>query len=187
MDETYSLDSTDLRLIDVLQDEGRITNQELARVTEERRFASIAAQIKTVELQLSKLALEERQVAAPLDGLIVQVYRHEGEWVQPGEKVVRMVRIDRLRVEAFVDLHTNLATLEHAAAMLHIELPDESTQRFEGEIVFVNPEADPVNGQIRVWAEIDNRDQLLRPGQRGRLTIQPKSTRDAPRQAQASP
>ena len=31
MDETYSLDSTDLRLIDVLQDEGRITNQELAQ------------------------------------------------------------------------------------------------------------------------------------------------------------
>lgn len=31
MNEQYSLDSTDLRLIDVLQEDGRITNQDLAR------------------------------------------------------------------------------------------------------------------------------------------------------------
>lgn len=31
MDETYSIDATDLRLIDVLQDNGRITNQDLAQ------------------------------------------------------------------------------------------------------------------------------------------------------------
>jgi hypothetical protein len=31
----------------------------------------------------------------------------------------------------------------------------------------------PVNGQFRVWAEIENRDQLLRPGVQGSMTILP--------------
>jgi hypothetical protein len=29
----------------------------------------------------------------------------------------------------------------------------------------------PVNGQVRVWAEIENRDLLLRPGLHGKLVI----------------
>ena len=44
-------------------------------------------------------------------------------------------------------------------------------ERFTGQVVFVHPEVDPVNGQIRVWAEIVNRDALLFPGDRGLLTF----------------
>ena len=44
---------------------------------------------------------------------------------------------------------------------------------FEAKIGFVSPEVDPVSHQVRVWAEIDNADGLLRPGQQGRLEILP--------------
>jgi hypothetical protein len=30
---------------------------------------------------------------------------------------------------------------------------------------------DPITGQVRVWAEIDNRDGQLRPGQPVKMTI----------------
>ena len=40
-----------------------------------------------------------------------------------------------------------------------------------GKIVFVSPEIDPVNGQVRVWAEIDNTDFKLRPGLHGSMVI----------------
>ena len=159
---------------DRLRLESEKATNELARLGEERRFAAITSQTKVVELQLSRLALEERQILAPLDGIVVQLHRREGEWVHLGEKVVRVVRIDRLRVEAYVNLHSGLASLEKAPAILEVEFTDSPTQEFSGAVVFVNPEADPVNGQIRIWAEIENRGRLLRPGQRGRLKVFPK-------------
>ena len=154
--------------------EAEKANHELARLLDEQQFAVITSQTKTVELELAQLALEERAIVSPLDGIVVQLHRREGEWVHPGDKVIRVVRIDRLRVEAYVNLHSKLTALENAAVMLQVEFPDAPVQEFSGELVFVHPEADPVNGQIRVWAEIDNRDRLLRPGQRGRLKIFPR-------------
>ena len=85
--------------------------------------------------------------------------------------MIRVVRIDRLRVEAFINLQTGLTLLENSPVVFEVAFPDAPVQEFAGEIVFLNPEADPVNGQIRVWAEIENRDRMLRPGQRGRLKV----------------
>lgn len=150
------------------------TTNEVVKLTEEKRFAVLTSQTKAVELQLAKLALEERQLLSPLDGIVVQLHRREGEWVNQGEKVIRIVRIDRLRVEAYVNLHSALSTIEKAPASLEVEFPDSPPQQFSGEVVFMHPEADPVNGQIRIWAEIENRGRLLRPGQRGRLKVFPK-------------
>ena len=43
--------------------------------------------------------------------------------------------------------------------------------KYSGEIVFATPEVNPVTGQIRVWAEADNIDGLLRPGVKGCLRV----------------
>ncbi len=53
---------------------------------------------------------------------------------------------------------------------LTVRLGDEQME-YSGRIVLVSPEVDPVNGQVRVWAEIDNHDLRLRPGLHGSMTI----------------
>jgi multidrug efflux pump subunit AcrA (membrane-fusion protein) len=40
-----------------------------------------------------------------------------------------------------------------------------------GEIVFVSPEINPVSGQVRVWAEVDNLQGYLKPGMRATMTV----------------
>lgn len=167
--------------------EAEKANHELARLIEEQQFAALTAQTKQVELELARLALEERVFASPLDGIVVQLHRREGEWVHPGDKAVRVVRIDRLRVEAYVNLHSRLTALENAPVVLQVEFPDAPVEEFGGEVVFVHPEADPVNGQIRIWAEIENRDRLLRPGQRGRLKVFPRDQAATPTTPDAVP
>ena len=150
------------------------STNELVKLKDEKRFAVITSQTKAVELDLARLALNDRQLLAPLDGIVVQLYRHEGEWVHVGEKIARVVRIDRLRVEAYVGLHSELSRLEKAEALLTVESPASAPQHLKGDVVLIHPEAAPINGQIRVWAEIENRGRLLRPGQRGRLKIFPQ-------------
>src|SRR4029078_3583816 len=71
--------------------EAEKASNELERLTEEKRFAGVTAQIKSVEGELARLALAEHEVVAPLDGIVVQVHRREGEWVHQGDKVIRVV------------------------------------------------------------------------------------------------
>jgi len=40
--------------------------------------------------------------------------------------------------------------------VISVDLPDKGATTFNGKVVFVSPEINPVNGQARVWAEIDN-------------------------------
>jgi multidrug efflux pump subunit AcrA (membrane-fusion protein) len=42
---------------------------------------------------------------------------------------------------------------------------------FPGKIVFIDPEIDPVNAQVRVWVEVPNPGLRLRPGMRANMTL----------------
>jgi macrolide-specific efflux system membrane fusion protein len=91
--------------------------------------------------------------------------------VEPGEDVARIVRIDRLRAEGFSDARKTRSDWVERPVTIHVQLGSTEPEAFSGKIVFVSPEIDPVNGQIAIWAEIDNPDLLLRPGLRGTMTI----------------
>ena len=94
----------------------------------------------------------------------------------------RIVRIDRLRVEAFLDANQVADGLLGRNVTLSVEFANRPRAEFAGKVVFVSPEVDPVNGQVRVWAEVENRGLLLRPGLHGSLKIEPVAE-DAPRPA----
>jgi len=140
----------------------------------DQKIAALTQRLKANEVEAARLALDRRRVASPLDGMVVEVFRRAGEWVDPGEAVVRVVRVDRLRVEAFLNAREVDRDLAGRAATLTVEFAAGRSETFQGEVVFVSPEIEPVTGQFRVWAEVDNRDNLLAPGLHGRLEILPE-------------
>lgn len=142
----------------------------------EMELAQTTRELKENELELAEHGIRQRRITAPLSGLVTEVNRHRGEWVEPGQPIMRILRLDRLRAEGLAsaeilgrDLHGRAVTL----TVQHEGKPIE----FAGKVVFVSPEIDPVNGQVRVWAEIENKDLKLRPGLHGSMTIL-----DAPQQ-----
>ena len=52
-----------------------------------------------------------------------------------------------------------------------VDLAGRPSARFAGQVVFISPEINPVNGLVRVWAEVDNQSGLLRPGLRTKMSI----------------
>ena len=54
---------------------------------------------------------------------------------------------------------------------LTVELPQGGEVQLPGKIVFVDPQIEPVNAQLRVWAEFSNPDLQLLPGMRAKMTI----------------
>ena len=102
------------------------------------------------------------------------VYRNHGEWVKPGEPVVRILRLDRLRVEGFLKSRDLTPGLQGRTVKLVVDLPGDAGREFLGKISFVDPEVDPVNSQVRVWVEVQNQDLRLRPGMQAKMIIPPQ-------------
>jgi macrolide-specific efflux system membrane fusion protein len=130
--------------------------------------------MKTAENELDAAEVQRirRQIVAPFDGTVVQVFVRLGEWVEPGQKALRIVNIDRLKAEGFLRAAGADASLLGAPVQLTLDLAGEQAAAFDGKVSFVSPEVDPITGQVRVWAEIDNHAGRLRPGQSVRMVIE---------------
>lgn len=161
-----SVSQTEIDRLQLLADKAEL---EIEQAQLDVTAAGLVRDLKARDLELADLSIAHRKITAPLTGMVVQWRQHLGEWVEPGLTVVRIIRLNRLKAEGFAPA-TEL-TAEHVGRPVKYLLvqPDGSTRAFAGEIAFVSPEIDPVNGQVRFWAEIDNPKLELRPGQIGIL------------------
>jgi macrolide-specific efflux system membrane fusion protein len=144
---------------------------EIEQAQLDQDLAQTAGELKENDVQLAEHSVVQRQVSAPLAGFVAEIHRQQGEWVQPGETILRILRLDRLRAEGLVDARGVRGDLNGRPVTLTVE-QGQGPAEFAGKIVFVSPEIDPVSGQVRVWAEIENRDLQLRPGLHGSMVIE---------------
>jgi len=118
--------------------------------------------------KLAEVEVRNREIRAPLAGEVVEVPIRAGEWVEAGRPIVRLVRLDRLRVEGFVKF-SELAPVDVMNRLVRVKVDFAAgrVESFEGRVTFVSPLVQP-GGEYRIWAEVENRreaDQwLLRPG-----------------------
>lgn len=155
---------------------------DVEQAVHEQETAQLSSQLKKTEMELAQHAVDRRAITSPISGMVVQVNLHRGEWVPAGKTVMRVLRVDRLRVEGFLPAKKLTDDLIGRRATLSVDLGGKPGAEFEGVVVFVSPEVSPVNQQVRVWAEVENRQLLLRPGTRGNLTIHADRARTARRE-----
>jgi len=142
------------------------------------RVAGLETQVSAAEVEAAKENVARRHILAPLDGVVVRVNRHAGEWVQPGDQVLHLVRMDRLRVEGFLSAAEYMPSqITGMPVTVEVELAAGRKASFEGKVVFVSPLVD-AGGEFRVWAEVPNRQDngfwLLRPGLTATMHVQTK-------------
>lgn len=145
-------------------------NLEIERAKLEQELLSLSVILAENDYRQSIDLQSRHRVLAPMSGMVVLVEKHAGEWVEPGTTLVQLVRIDRLRIEGFVTAVEATQMLVGAAAKVAVTIGQESVP-VEGKVVFVSPDANPVNGQVRVFLEIENPQGALRPGLKVQATI----------------
>lgn len=147
----------------------------------------LAAKLGRIEadLRLAKHKVEKMRVTSPIAGVVAELYRRAGEWVDAGEPIARLVRVDQLRVEGFVGIDDAIAGLINRRVVVEALLPSGETLQAKGRVVFVSPEAEPVDAKVRFWAEVDNSAMRLRPGLTARVTILDAAAGNAPVQPAA--
>lgn len=163
-----TVSKTELDRLRLLVEQGDL---ETRRAQQERLIAGLGSEVRENEHQTAKHQLATRQLIAPIRGMVVEVQRRLGEWVQPGDVVARIIRLDRLRVEGFLPASQGRLALVGRPVRVTATDDDQRAVQLSGEVVFVSPEIDPINSQVRVWVEVDNAELKLRPGMTASVTV----------------
>jgi multidrug efflux pump subunit AcrA (membrane-fusion protein) len=157
--------------------EVRRAELDVEQANEDRAAAARAVEAAGKELALAERARERRLILSPMDGVVVDVRRNKGEWLEPGQVVLRLVRDDRLRATGFIKLERLTTSLEGQPATLLVAASGAKETSFIGQVTFVSPEANPISRQVKVIAEFDNRDGRLRAGLPAKMTIRAGSAK----------
>src|SRR5690606_34597594 len=132
-------------------------NLEIEQAELEQRLTAFTRDVRQAELEVAEIEIDRRRILAPISGMIVDVKKKVGEWVEEGETVFTAVRMDQLEVEGFVNAR-EFGASEVSGRPVHVlaELERGRLERFSGRVVFVDPNVQ-ADGAYRVTARIDNR------------------------------
>ncbi len=133
----------------------------------EQKVATFTAAAQYAEAKAAQLAIERRQLKSPIDGVVVDIPKKVGEWAAAGDPVIRILQMDKLRVEGYFDIAKYPPhKLRGASVTLEVEVGGE-IEKFPGRVVMISPES-RFGGATKLWAEVENRQEnsewVLRPG-----------------------
>ncbi len=167
-----TISQTEIRRLELSRKQAAL---QIDRSKLDMRIAQITADVEEAAVKAADQRIARRRIVSPLDGLVVNLYRQAGEWVAAGEPVLRVVRMDRLRVEGFLKANEyDPSEVDGRPVTVEVELARDRKLQFVGEVVFVTPLVQAGN-KYRVRAEVENRMERghwqLRPGTSATVTI----------------
>jgi len=146
-----------------------VADAEILRAEEELKLAR-------AEYALANRAVDEHTITAPFDGIIMNVMKREQESVRANEPVVTLGNPEVYRVTTFIPVEFAYRVKVGQDVLVRpfvadIELPVEKTV-YRGKISFVDHEIQAVaETATRVFVDVPNVDNMLRPGLQAELTI----------------
>jgi membrane fusion protein (multidrug efflux system) len=154
----YNLRQKTLARMERLVEEQLVSTQELDS-------AASTLDMSAAALRSAEVMLDKGSLTSPLDGLLEERFVDPGEYIKVGAPLIRVVRIDRLKINVDVpekDIHF----LKKGASIRVVGAEINGLERsaIQGEITHIAYVADPVTRTYRVRLKIDNRKGNLRPG-----------------------
>lgn len=152
---------------------------EVARAEKRRKQAAVEVDLREADLAALDEQLRNLQIESPLSGVVLDVQRSVGEWIEKGQPVATIARIDRLQVHALVSSEQIAPHLCRSLPVsVHWEDPGTGAERsLRGRVLSVDPQMLP-GSRFRLHAEIVNetigKDQSewqLKPGADVRMRV----------------
>ncbi len=165
----------------VLARENFQRSEELSRrgATAAQALDEARANLRTAEaeLELARVRLAHTNITAPFDGVVGLKELSVGRYVEPGDELVDLERIDPL----YLDFRLSERWLTKLAPgeQLDIAVDAMPGRTFPGTIAALDPKVD-VNGRaVQLRAAVPNPDRSLRPGLFARVDIEIDERPDA--------
>jgi multidrug efflux pump subunit AcrA (membrane-fusion protein) len=170
----------DQRVVSQSEFDQRRTQTEAARQQYESAKNAAAQQYQALQaararVSLAHKALSDTVVRAPFAGLVAERMVSVGDYVNRGQKVATVVRIDPLRVQLTVP--EQFVSAVAVGAPVSFEVDAYPGRQFSGKIRYVSPALEANQRALTVEAVVPNSTRELKPGLFATARIeQPKRT-----------
>ncbi len=122
------------------------------------------------ELDIAKVEVSQREMLAPLTGVVVHRFHEPGEAVNEAEPILQVMDADRLLLLFY--LEAPMLSVVKMGDELEVSFPEvASTPKRKAKVNFIDPEVDGRSGMFRVRLLMDNTDHALRPGMKVRAVF----------------
>jgi multidrug efflux pump subunit AcrA (membrane-fusion protein) len=141
----------------------------------DQELAQYEAMTKKAELSGADLAINRRTIVAPFDGVVEELKRKQEEWVQPGDTILTLMRLDTMYVEgAVVQSQYDPHEVQGCNVTVEVELARQRKINVTGRIIKVSTVV-RTHGVYYVRAEVANQQEhgnwVLREGLPGTMKI----------------
>jgi membrane fusion protein, multidrug efflux system len=139
--------------------------------------------VNLLKAKQAEAELKTYRIRAPFDGVVTSIMKHRGEAVHQGDTILEVVNTAVVRVEGKVNERDIWNVKVGSPVSVHLSIPeinlDVEKQVFHGKIGFVDVVANGASFETRVWAEIANPNNVLRPGLQATMKILPATSEGA--------
>lgn len=122
------------------------------------------------ELRLARAELDQYHLRAPMGGVITDFQPEVGEWVAPGDAIVRLVDASVCEVHVKVSILAATVLKNEKAATVKIQDP-RGDFVVDGKVSYVSPVADAASSLVDVRVRVANADGRIRPGSKATLDV----------------
>lgn len=134
----------------VSQAKVRLTQSKALKVQKE-----LKAKLAQASLVVSQQKIERLVLKSPIDGTVTHLNHRPGEWVQAGAPIVKIIRLDELRIDCFVDIDQLDPARLVGMPIKVISKRGVQETLFAGKISSYDPDVSSA-GKIRVHAIVQN-------------------------------
>jgi RND family efflux transporter MFP subunit len=146
-DDMFKKSLVPLKELDEAETAKILAEYDLVEANERKRLADL-------DLERAQAALELRTIRSPITGVVMERLRHPGELASREHPVVKIARLDPLRVEVFVPIALYGRISPGQRAMVVPEAP--LNRPLEATVTVVDKVADAASGTFGVRLEIAN-------------------------------
>lgn len=126
--------------------------------------------VKVAEARVNaaEVAIEDRKLISPIDGIVDDVMQNEGQWLREGDEILKIVRYDKVQINAAIPADRYAPeTIANKKVVVEVKRPGGQPQKLEGKVVYVRQTVE--SGHYYFYADVANQKNaagywLLNPG-----------------------
>lgn len=132
------------------------TKVAVVRAQQAQLRAKVDSQLKTASVAFANLKLQRRTTRAPIGGIVSDVKKHPGQWVEAGEPILEIKDLEHIVVSRLIPLSDlDLANLQGSEVRIEVAESGGKRAALAGYVKSFDPEVSS-QGLIRIHASVRN-------------------------------
>ena len=145
--------------IDHWRNEAKKALKSKERAQADKALAALDKMREEVLVKSAKDLKERHIIRSKIDGNVFEIYKKAGEWVNAGDSVMRVVRMNRLRVQGFVDsAKFDRHQIANQKVTVTATFANGRTREFMGTVSYIGLDEHAGN-RFMIWADVENQSE----------------------------